>query len=108
MLVPQLIPSTLRFVLRPDQTRQSTLNWWIYALPSWSTKVKLGDQLSTLDNGSEVNMMLGCIFEGMYFPIDMEIHWQINAYDTDRELEVSESIGVCHDVPINHGGITVK
>ena len=47
-----------------------------YALPSDHVKITLDDQLSmntTLDNGSEVNMMPKHIFECMGLPIDMEI-----------------------------------
>ena len=82
-----------------------------YALPSGHAKVTLDDQLSvnaTLDNGSEVNMMPKHVFERMDLPIDTEIRWRINAYNTDSGLEAAGPIGVCHDVPINLGGIEVK
>jgi hypothetical protein len=41
-------------------------------------------------------------------PIDTDIYWRINAYDTDSELERKGPIGVCHDVPINLGEVEVK
>ena len=71
------------------------------ALPSGHAKVSLDDQLSvnvTLDNGSEVNMMPRGIFEQMDLPIDTEIRWRINAYDTDSALDAAGPLGVCHDV----------
>ena len=44
----------------------------------------------------------------MDLPIDTEICWHINTYDTDTELEVAGLIGVCHDVLIKIGGVEVK
>ena len=82
-----------------------------YTLPSDHTKITLDDQLSmnaTLDNESEVNMMPKHMFERMNLPIDTEIHWRINAYNIDSGLEAAGSIDVCHDIPINLGGIEVK
>jgi len=82
-----------------------------YALPSGHAKVTLDNQLSvnaTLDNGSEVNMIPRYIFEQLDLPIDTDIRWRINAYDTDSELDGKGPIGVCHDVPINLGGVEVK
>jgi hypothetical protein len=38
----------------------------------------------------------------------MDIHWRINAYDTDNELDGKGSIGVCHDVPINLDGVRLN
>ena len=48
------------------------------------------------------------IFDRLEFPIDTEIRWRINAYDTNSDLESSGPIGVCHDVPVNIGGVEVK
>jgi hypothetical protein len=82
-----------------------------YALPSGCAKVTLDNRLSvnaTLDNGSEVNMIPRQIFDQMDLPIDTDIHWRINAYNTDNELEGKGPIGVYHDVPINLGGVKVK
>ena len=67
-----------------------------------------GDEVRPSDNGSEVNMMSGLIFALTDLPIDTDIRWRINAYNTDSDLEASGPIGVCHDVPINLGGVEVK
>jgi hypothetical protein len=53
-------------------------------------------------------MMPKHVFERMGLPIDTEVRWRINAYNTDSGLEAAGPIGVCHDVPINLGGIEVK
>ncbi|HEU4342387.1 MAG TPA: retropepsin-like aspartic protease [Candidatus Binatia bacterium] len=82
-----------------------------YALPSGHAKVILDDRVAinaTLDNGSEVNLMPKRTFDQLELPIDTDIHWRINAYDTDAELESSGPIGVCHDVPVSIGGVEVK
>ena len=82
-----------------------------YTLPSGRAKVILDDRLSvnaTFDNGSKVNIMPRHVFERLDLPIYTEIRWRINAYDNENELEVSGPIDVCHDVPINLGGIEVK
>jgi hypothetical protein len=48
------------------------------------------------------------IFDLLELPIDTDIRWRINAYDTDPDLESSGPIGVCHDVPIKIGGVEVR
>jgi hypothetical protein len=53
-------------------------------------------------------MMPQHIFEQMNLPINTEIRWRINAYDTNSELDAAGPVGVCHDVPVNLGGIEVK
>ena len=53
-------------------------------------------------------LCLKCIFDKFEFPIDTEIRWRINAYDTNSDLESSGPIGVCHDVSVNIGGVEVK
>jgi hypothetical protein len=47
------------------------------------------------------------IFERLELPIDTDINWRINAYNTDRVLESSGPIGICHDVIVNLGGVEV-
>ena len=82
-----------------------------YALPSGRARVTLDGQFqvdATLDNGSEVNIMPKRIFERLNLPIDTEIRWRINAYNTDTDLEAAGPIGVCHDVPISLGGVEVR
>ena len=82
-----------------------------YALPSGRAKVTIDDRITVnalLDNGSEVNMMPRHIYEQLNLPIDTEIRWQINAYNTDTNLEDCGPIGVCHDVLISIGGVESK
>ena len=82
-----------------------------YALPSGKAKVTIDDRVTVnalLDNGSEVNMMPRRVFEQLNLPIDTEIRWQINAYNTDTNLEDCGPIGVCHDVLISIGGVETK
>ena len=82
-----------------------------YTLPSGKAKVTIDDRVTVnalLDNGSEVNMMPRRVFEQLNLPIDTEIRWQINAYNTDINLEDCGPIGVCHDVLISIGGVETK
>lgn len=82
-----------------------------YACPSGRAKVNIDDQLNVsalLDDGSEVNMMPRRVFEKINLPIDTEIRWRINAYNSDTELESCGPIGVCHDVSLDIGGVEVK
>ena len=82
-----------------------------YALPSGRAKVTIDDRFTVnalLDNGSEVNMMPRRVFEQLNLPIDTEIRWQINAYNTDTNLEDCGPIGVCHDVLISIGGVETR
>jgi len=53
-------------------------------------------------------MMPRRVFERLGLPIDMDIKWRINTYNTDSEVEGSGPIGVCHAVPIDIGGVEVK
>jgi hypothetical protein len=85
----------------------------LYACPSGRAKVTLDRELgvySLLDNGSEVNMMPRRVFEQMDFPIDTEIRWRIDTYDskTNSKLDEHGPIGVCHNVPVEIGGVEVK
>jgi hypothetical protein len=85
----------------------------LYACPSGRAKVTLDRELSVyslLDNGSEVNMMPRRVFEQMDLPIDTEIRWRIDTYDskTNAELDEHGPVGVCHDVPVDIGGVEVK
>ena len=44
----------------------------------------------------------------MNLSIDTKIRWRINAYNIDIELEVIESIEVCHDISIKIEDVEVK
>jgi hypothetical protein len=82
-----------------------------YALPSGRVKATLDDRVNvtaTLDNGSEVNLMPKRVYDLLELPIDTEIRWRINAYNTDTDLESADPIGVCHNVPVDIGGVMVK
>jgi hypothetical protein len=91
-----------------------------YALPSGHAAVVLDDQLKVrglLDNGSELNIMSEENFRKMDYPIDGNIQWRINGFDSKIEQELDERyslgghgsvLGVLHDVPVNIGGIMVK
>ena len=88
-----------------------------YACPSGRAKVTLDNQLQVtalLDDGSELNLLPRRIFERLDIPIDTEIDWRINGYDTKarEELETLDRkgnlLGVCHDVWVDIGGVAVK
>jgi hypothetical protein len=88
-----------------------------YACPSGHAKVSLNREIDVdtlLDDGSELNLMPRRTFDQTTLPIDPDINWRINGYDakTKAELESWEKkggvIGVCHDVPVDIGGIEVK
>ena len=92
-----------------------------YALPSGQAKTILDDELqvtATFDDGSELNLMSEGTWRHMSHPVDMEINWRINGYDTEaaqEELaargytqEKGNLLGVCHDVVVEIGGIAVK
>ena len=53
------------------------------------------------------------MFERINSPIDLEINWVINAYDSQSNSVSSPAhapgmIGVCHDVIVEVGGVVVK
>jgi hypothetical protein len=84
-----------------------------YDCPSGRAKVLLDKQLNTyglLDNGSEVLMMPRRVHERLDLPIDTEINWRINGYNTETNsiLEEAKPIGCCHDVSIDVGGVEVR
>ena len=53
-------------------------------------------------------MMPRRVFERLNLPIDTDIRWRINTYNTDFELESCGPIDVCHDVSLDIGGVIVK
>jgi len=85
----------------------------LYACPSGRVKATINQEVfvdTLLDHGSEVNMMPRRVFERANLPIDTEISWRINTYDseTNADLDDRGPLGVCHDVPIDIGGVEVK
>jgi hypothetical protein len=84
----------------------------LYACPSGRAKVTIDHAIevnSLLDNGSELNMMPRRIFEKTNLPIDTNISWRIEKYDskTNAELDEHGPIGVCHKVSVDIGGVDV-
>jgi len=90
-----------------------------YALPSPRTKVVINGEVSVralLDTGSELNIMSAECFRTMDYPIDENINWRINGYNSGIENELEERygwsdgqvVGVLHNLPIEIGGIEVK
>ena len=84
-----------------------------YAYPSGRAKVLIDNQFPVqglLDNGSEVLMMSLRVFDHLDLPIDTKISWRINTYNSEMNevLESAESIGVCHNVSLDVGGVMVK
>ena len=78
----------------------------LYACPSGRAKATLDhtvDAHSLLDNGSELNMMRRRIFERTDLPIDTEIRWRIDKYDSKTNAELNEHgpNDVYHEVPVN-------
>src|SRR5579859_858504 len=81
-----------------------------YACPSGRVKATIDDTIkieALLDNGSEVNIMPKRTFDRLDFPIDKNIEWHINGFGDDEKVG-SSCVGVCHDVPVDIGGVTVK
>ena len=100
-----------------DLTQLSAVGKSLYACPSARAKVCLDDKLEVealLDDGSESNIMSKRTFEQLQYPIDTNVNWRINGYDAEAQDEIMELgrrgnlIGVCHDVLVDVGGVTVK
>lgn len=83
-----------------------------YALPLGHAKVLVDTRLEVytlLDNGSEVLMMPKRIFDKLELPIDNQIKWRINGYDsTMKALESVAPIGVCHDISLDIDRVEIK
>jgi len=90
-----------------------------YAIPSGRAVVVLDDKIhveSLLDNGSELNVMAEDVYKELGHPIDRNIHWRINRFDSKVEEELDERYGVdrgnvlsvLHNVMVDIGGIEVK
>ena len=83
----------------------------LYACPSGRAKVILNGELrvnALLDNGSEVNIMSGRLFEQLDNPpIDTDVTWRINAFNTSDGAETSGLLGLCHKMSVDIGGVEV-
>lgn len=83
----------------------------LYACPSARAKVILEGDLKVhalLDNGSEINLMPQRVFKHLDLPIDEDIQWRINTYNTESETEAHGCLGVCHSVSVDLGGVEAK
>ena len=118
--IPIDTPSTVPTAVNASVTTAATINVdvnigylkQLYACPSGRAKVTIDhavDVNSLLDNGSELNMMPRRIFEKTNLPIDTDISWRIEKYDskTNAELDEHGPIGVCHKVSVDIGGVEV-
>ena len=76
-----------------------------YAKTTIDQRVKV---IALLDGGSEVNVMPRRVFERLDLPIDTDIRWRINTYNSDANQEDRGTVGVCHSVPIDIGGVEVN
>jgi hypothetical protein len=118
MLIPHLRPLTT--TANVQTTSLFDLGKPYYALPSGRAAVVLDDQVKIrglLDGGSELNIMSEEHFKKMDYPIDGNIQWRINGFDSKIEQELDERynldgrgqvLGVLHDIPVNVGGVIVK
>jgi hypothetical protein len=83
----------------------------LYACPSARAKVVLNGEIKVnalLDNGSEVNVMSGRLFRQLDNPpIDTDIKWRINAFNTPNEAKASGILGLCHKVSVDIDGVEV-
>ncbi len=82
----------------------------LYACASGRVKTLLDGSLkieTLLDNGSEVNLMPCHVFEHLGLPIDTNIAWRINMFNTGSETKAHGCLGVCHAVPVDIGGVEI-
>jgi hypothetical protein len=83
----------------------------LYACASARAKVVVNGEVKVnalLDNGSEVNIMSKRLFQQLdNLPIDTDIKWKINAFNTKNEDDASGVLGVCHKVSVDIGGVEV-
>jgi len=103
--LPRLLPETSASI------NSAQINRTFYACPSGHAKATIDQQVKVkalMDNGSEVNMMPRRVFETLDLPIDTDIRWRINTYNSDTDLEDHGPVGVCHSVPIDVGGVEIN
>jgi hypothetical protein len=83
----------------------------LYACASGRAKVVLNGEIkctALLDNGSEVNIMSGRLFRQLDNPpIDTDVKWRINAFNTPEESKASGVLGLCHRMSVDIGGVDV-
>jgi len=87
----------------------------LYACPSGRAPTLLNnkvDVFALLDDGSELNLMPKRTWEQLGIPIDTDINWRINGYDSKGTIgsktEYSGPVGVCHSVIVNIGGVEAR
>ena len=100
---------TIPNLVDADHVNTAQVNRTFYACPSGHAKVTIDQSIkiqALLDGGSEVNLMPKRIFDKLDLPIDTDIKWRINSYDSDNENH--GPIGVCHAAPIDIGGVEVS
>jgi len=61
------------------------------------------------DDGSEVNLIAKRAYDELQLPIDTEISWRISGYNEETEAKLNDAgvIGVCHEVPVDIGGVEI-
>jgi hypothetical protein len=72
----------------PTSSVNTVIGKPLYACPSGHAKVLVDDTLilsALLDGGSEVNLMPRLVFNLLSAPIDMDIMWAINSYNTETQ-----------------------
>jgi Protein of unknown function (DUF4100) len=87
----------------------------LYACPSGRAPTLMNNKLDVsalLDDGSELNLMPKRTWERLGIPIDSDINWRINGYDSKGTIgsrtEYSGPLGVCHSVLVNIGGVEAR
>jgi hypothetical protein len=83
----------------------------LYACASARAKVVLNGEIKVtalLDNGSEVNIMSGRLFRQLENPpIDTDVKWRINAFNSADGDKASGVLGLCHKMSVDIGGVEV-
>ena len=79
----------------------------------WSSQSLIDDRLKIdafLDNDSEVIMMPQCVYKRLKLPIDININWHINEYNSKiiALFEEGKPLRCCHDVSIDIDEVEVK
>ena len=90
-----------------------------YAISYSCTKIVLNDTVHVeglLEDGSELNLMAEKVYKELRHPIDGNIQWKINGFDSRVKEELDERygadsgnvLGVLYNVMVDIGGIEVK
>jgi hypothetical protein len=87
----------------------------LYDCPSGRAATLINNKIDVsalLDDGSELNLMPKRTWEQLGIPIDTDINWRINGYDSrgtvGTKTEYSGPLGVCHSVLVNIGGVEAR